>query len=646
VTKGNEPLPLSVDLGAKPDLTDLFDKFDIGESIPDTKSDSVASNEKASFDDHTSTDDHVLRDGKPLEMVEVRVKSFTTQNKIPEQLNVDDSLVKEQESETLTSRTSNLKLAQECASETIEVKDTAELTDQDDKKEESDKEQQNTDLTKQPFSPSDIVSENKVLEDKPSTASTKDNANDDSVIDLTQTLEGNKDLPEVEDTDTMESRDQSKLSSNFQLPTNSDYNNKAESSSVNSTRPREHELAHKPFDFQVFLTQLRKKSADPIARYIRSFLISLTRQGYTFTAEQRIKIIVEFKEFMNEKFTMFEPFASMDETDLENSREGLEKLIMNRLYDQCFPPEVAKQGMGYIPDAYSKDIESDRKFAEQYEKYSWVTITHLDIDLDKLSKQKKGDTTFIDYAIKELNKINNYRAPRDKIICILNACKIIFGFLKVSNQETNADSFIPLLIIVIIKAKTDHLISNLHYIESYRGEEWLTRGETSYYLSSLQAAATFIVNLSKEDLSIEEEEYEAHMEAWQAEKKQRNLLEQSEDALEQPQPHPASSVITQHLRQDNLSPSNVLLTSAEMFTKSISNFLSPSPQDEPKAIDQEVNVQPEQTEQNLELIKKTYDNLHDIFPDLDDVILKDMVIMNNGNFDQSLEQCLQLMNEV
>ena len=28
---------------------------------------------------------------------------------------------------------------------------------------------------------------------------------------------------------------------------------------------------------------------------------------------------------------------------------------------------------------------------------------------------------------KELLKIKTYRAPRDKIICVLNCCKVIFG---------------------------------------------------------------------------------------------------------------------------------------------------------------------------------------------------------------------------
>lgn len=33
------------------------------------------------------------------------------------------------------------------------------------------------------------------------------------------------------------------------------------------------------------------------------------------------------------------------------------------------------------------------------------------------------------YLFTELVKINHYKAPRDKLICILNCCKVIFGLL-------------------------------------------------------------------------------------------------------------------------------------------------------------------------------------------------------------------------
>lgn len=429
--------------------------------------------------------------------------------------------------------------------------------------------------------------------------------------------------------------------------------------------------SHKPFDFQTFLVQLRKKSADPIVRYIRSFLSSFIRQGHTFTSDQRIKIILDFKIFMNEKFTLYEPFASMDQIDLENSREGLEKLIMNRLHDLCFPPEVVKQNLSYIPEPYTLDLQKDESFALQLEKFSWINGNHLDIDMNDLAnKIVKNDQSFLEYAITELNKINNYRAPRDKIICILNACKIIFSYLKLSKQETNADSFIPILILVIFKAKTDHLISNIHYIENFRGQEWLLHGETSYYLSSIQGAVEFIQNITAEDLTISQAEFDAHMEAWEAQRKQK--VQQLK--LVQPIPTipttPTDGTGETNLKPDTshtpngLSPSKVLFSSAEMFTKSITNFLSPLPhlsESEPEEFQPPPNspppsqdqndpsaqyqpLPPREEEINAEQMRKAYDTLIEIFPSLDTNILKDVIFINRGDIDVCIDACLQLVD--
>lgn len=415
-------------------------------------------------------------------------------------------------------------------------------------------------------------------------------------------------------------------------------------SQVNINPADRYEQSHKPFDFHIFLEQLKKKSADPIVRYIRSFLVSFNKQSRTFTMQQKSKIVRDFKIFMHEKFILFEPFASMDETDLENSREGLEKLIMNRIYVLCFPPELIKNP-GNNQGLVAKDIQEDKYFAKQLDKFSWVNGKHLDVDLDNLTKLEaranEEDLDFMQFAIKEFKKINDYRAPRDKIICILNACKIIFGFLKVNNQETNADAFIPILILIIIKAKIDNLISNIHYIENFRGPEWLNHGETSYYLSSIQGAINFIDNLSFDDLSIEQEEYDAHMEAWEADERIRKEKAKTENIpIQQPRPHPGIQDGTA------LSPSSVLMTSAEMFTKSISNFLSPSPQGTPPA---EEGVPQRQTpsgqNEEAERISETYSNLKEIFPNLDKAILKDIVYMNKGDMDSSLDGCLQLVSE-
>lgn len=404
-----------------------------------------------------------------------------------------------------------------------------------------------------------------------------------------------------------------------------------------SVNPEEqHQQSHKPFDFQVFLSHLKNKSADPLVRYIQSFLVSFSRQSGTLTVPQMIKAVRNFKEFMNEKFLEYEPFASMDDVDLENSGEGVEKLIMNRLYDYCYSPEAIKKFGRNASVSVLDDVHQDYEFTMQLEKFSWILAVHLDIDLDTFSRKKRdahnGTIDYIDYAVSELNKINKYRAPRDKIICILNACKIIFNLLESSKQETNADAFMPILIIVIIRAKTDNLISNIQYIERYRGEEWLNHGETSYYLSSMQAAISFLQKIGMEDLTIEESEYEANMEAWEAELRQRG------PPIAQPEPIRANANTSV---QESLSPSNVILAGAEMFTKSLSNFMSPSP------LGQSTNVaeSPQQLQVTDGQIEEATNQLAEIFPSLDRAVLLDVVIMKKGDFDSSLDVCLQLCSD-
>lgn len=63
---------------------------------------------------------------------------------------------------------------------------------------------------------------------------------------------------------------------------------------------------------------------------------------------------------------------------------------------------------------------------------------------------------FVQLAQKELQKINMYKAPRDKLACILNCCKVINNLLLnasiVSNENPpGADEFLPVLIYVTIK---------------------------------------------------------------------------------------------------------------------------------------------------------------------------------------------------
>lgn len=77
-------------------------------------------------------------------------------------------------------------------------------------------------------------------------------------------------------------------------------------------------------------------------------------------------------------------------------------------------------------------------------------------------------------AQKDLQKINMYKAPRDKLVCILNCCKVIGNLLlnaSVASRENppGADEFLPVLIYVTIKVIS---VSHNRHIRHSSIESW------------------------------------------------------------------------------------------------------------------------------------------------------------------------------
>lgn len=272
-----------------------------------------------------------------------------------------------------------------------------------------------------------------------------------------------------------------------------------------------------PFDFQKFLEQLRHKSADPIARYLKSFLNEFNKRNWT--TDEQVKIIGDFKTFITGKLYDCPPFSTLSESQMDNALEGMEKLIMNRLYSKTFSPEIPAIKR---TDNHEEDVLRDRILDDKMAIWHWVEGRHLDIP----NKFLRNGEAFINLASDQLGKINHFRAPRDKVICLLNCCKVIFGLLRQSNSEENADGFLPILIYVVIKAHPQHMISNLNYIQRFRNPDKLN-GEAGYYLSSLQGAVSFIETLDRSSLSISDEEFNKNVDI-----SVKNMADKSMSALE------------------------------------------------------------------------------------------------------------------
>jgi hypothetical protein len=328
-----------------------------------------------------------------------------------------------------------------------------------------------------------------------------------------------------------------------------------------------------PFDFHRFLEQLRHKSADPVAKFLRSFLTEFSKKQWM--VHEQVKIISDFLAFITNKMALCDVWREVSDPEFDNAKEGMEKLVMNRLYAQTFspaipaplqPPRSTSRGKRKEPEKvlgpgrrgqHQEDVERDEILAQKIRIYGWVKEEHLDIPPVGASSER-----FLRLAEQELLKIKNYRAPRDKVICVLNCCKVIFGLLKnAKSADTSADSFVPLLIYTVLHANPDHLVSNVQYILRFRNQDKLG-GESGYYLSSLSGAIQFIESLDRTTLTVSDDEFEKNVELAVS-----AIAEQNRE-VEVRNSRPQAFAEKSSLAQPELTPRNSLDTSSYIPGKS------------------------------------------------------------------------------
>ena len=148
-----------------------------------------------------------------------------------------------------------------------------------------------------------------------------------------------------------------------------------------------------PFDFHRFLEQLRHRTADPVAKFLRSFLNEFGKRQWM--VHEQVKIISDFLAFITNKMAQCDVWRDVSDVEFDNAKEGMEKLVMNRLYSQTFSPAIPApspsrsrsrsrremerlNGFGRRGQ-HQEDVERDDVLAQKIRIYSWVREEHLDI---------------------------------------------------------------------------------------------------------------------------------------------------------------------------------------------------------------------------------------------------------------------------
>lgn len=255
-----------------------------------------------------------------------------------------------------------------------------------------------------------------------------------------------------------------------------------------------------PLTWHDFLERMRHPSASEFVKAIKTFIVSFSNNPPD--PERDSASVQQFLANMEAAFRAHSLWAGRSEEELDSAGEGLEKYIMTKLFPRVFASH---------PDEVKVDDELYEKLALVQQ---FIRPEHLDI-----RPTYQNETSWL-LAQKELQKINIYKAPRDKLVCILSCCKVISNLLYNASVDANesapgADEFLPVLIYVTIKANPPQLHSNLLYIQRYRRESRLV-GEAAYFFTNMLSAEAFVTNIKGESLSMDETEFQKNMESAQA----------------------------------------------------------------------------------------------------------------------------------
>jgi len=245
-------------------------------------------------------------------------------------------------------------------------------------------------------------------------------------------------------------------------------------------------------DYAAFRETLRHPSAQPALEEMLDFVqgfpgglprAEAARRVHRFLTGVQDRVLSEIDVFA----------ADGDEEARANTMEGLEKFLLGRLHQRLFASEPA-------------DAAEDARLQRRIGSLRWVECKHLGVPA--------VNPALLFLAVKELQRIDRYKAPRDKLVCVRNACHVIGNVLIQTRAESgvvvrplSADDFLPMLIFALIMANPPRLHSNVEFVAAFRHPSRLV-AEDAYYLTTLQSAVAFVGDAGPKALDVTPEDFD------------------------------------------------------------------------------------------------------------------------------------------
>jgi hypothetical protein len=107
--------------------------------------------------------------------------------------------------------------------------------------------------------------------------------------------------------------------------------------------------------------------------------------------------MLKIYQFIATKMRETDIWRNATEEEFDNAMEGMEKLVMNRLYEYTYTPCLPL--LTPPRPVTADDLERDRVLSQRIALFSWVRPRHLDIpELESDNNDGNGNTGFLEFA--------------------------------------------------------------------------------------------------------------------------------------------------------------------------------------------------------------------------------------------------------
>jgi len=213
------------------------------------------------------------------------------------------------------------------------------------------------------------------------------------------------------------------------------------------------------FSYTQFLERFRHPSAQPVVNEVRDFVMAFPSN---LTRLQAARKIHEFLTTATDQLLATEVFAEdagrSEEIGL-GVAEGLEKFVVHKLHKLLFRHAPC-------------DLREDERVEQCIRSSSMGSLP------PELSSESRE---LLATAVRELGKIDQYRAPRDKVVCMLNGFRMAEGLVEEESRRpqggaaagTNGggegEPFLRrVLAALVIQAAPQNLYSNIEFATAFR----------------------------------------------------------------------------------------------------------------------------------------------------------------------------------